>query len=125
MLGMTEATNRGWRCNRREEGMIAGFVFLKCELGQVETVANQIVEIDGVSEIYSISGNYDLLAKVYVNRYEEFATMVPQWIHHISGIRETSTLITFNAFKLVLSQQRLLKGREVCLCDGCDGTKAG
>ena len=79
--------------------MIAGFVFIKCELGQVETVANQIVEIDGVSEIYSISGNYDLLAKVYVNRYEEFATVVPQWIHHISGIRETSTLITFNAFK--------------------------
>ena len=37
--------------------MIAGFVFIKCELGQVETVANQIVEIDGVSEIYSISGN--------------------------------------------------------------------
>ena len=51
--------------------MIAGFVSSKCGLGRVDTVANQ----------------------------EDFATVVPQWIHHISGIRETSTLITFNAFK--------------------------
>jgi DNA-binding Lrp family transcriptional regulator len=79
--------------------MIAGFVSIKCELGRVDTVANQIVGINGVSEVYSISGNYDLVAKVYVDRYEDFATVVPQWIHHISGIRETSTLITFNAFK--------------------------
>jgi hypothetical protein len=79
--------------------MVAGFVFIKCELGQVETVANKIVEVDGVSEVYSISGNYDLLVKVYVERYEDFANVVPQWIHRISGIRETSTLMTFNAFK--------------------------
>jgi DNA-binding Lrp family transcriptional regulator len=79
--------------------MVAGFVFIKCELGQVERVANQIAEIEGVSEVYSISGNYDLLAKVYVERYEDFATVVPQWIHHLAGIRETSTLLTFNAFK--------------------------
>jgi DNA-binding Lrp family transcriptional regulator len=82
-----------------EGEMVAGFVFIKCELGQMETVAHRIVEIDGVSEVYSISGNYDLLAKVYVDRYEDFAAVVPQWIHHISGIRETSTLMTFNAFK--------------------------
>jgi DNA-binding Lrp family transcriptional regulator len=79
--------------------MVAGFVFIKCELGRVDTVANKIVEVDGVSEVYSISGNYDLLVKVYVERYEDFANVVPQWIHPISGIRETSTLMTFNAFK--------------------------
>jgi DNA-binding Lrp family transcriptional regulator len=80
------------------DGLI-GMNSIKCELGQVETVANKIVEVDGVSEVYSISGNYDLLVKVYVERYEDFANVVPQWIHHISGIRETSTLMTFNAFK--------------------------
>ncbi|HEX9867235.1 MAG TPA: Lrp/AsnC ligand binding domain-containing protein, partial [Candidatus Tectomicrobia bacterium] len=42
--------------------MVAGFVFIKCEPGQVENVANKIVEIDGVSEVYSISGSYDLPA---------------------------------------------------------------
>jgi DNA-binding Lrp family transcriptional regulator len=79
--------------------MVAGFVFIKCELGRVEAVANDIVEIDGVSEVYSISGNHDLLVKVYVERYEDLAAVVPQRIHRIAGIRETSTLITFKAFK--------------------------
>ncbi|HXH08773.1 MAG TPA: Lrp/AsnC ligand binding domain-containing protein [Alphaproteobacteria bacterium] len=79
--------------------MVAGFVFVKCELGKVDAVANKIAEVEGVSEVYSISGTYDLMAKVYVERYEDFATVVPQWIHHIPGIRETSTLLTFNAFK--------------------------
>jgi DNA-binding Lrp family transcriptional regulator len=82
-----------------EVDMVAGFVFIKCELGQVESVANKVVEVDGVSEVYSISGNYDLLAKVYADRYEDFATLIPHWIHRIPGIRETSTLMTFNAFK--------------------------
>jgi DNA-binding Lrp family transcriptional regulator len=91
--------NRGLHCSGMEVDMVAGFVFIKCELGQVESVANKVVEVDGVSEVYSISGNYDLLAKVYVDRYEDFATVVPRWIHRISGIRETSTLMTFNAFK--------------------------
>lgn len=79
--------------------MVTGFVFVKCELGKVDAVANKIAEVEGVSEVYSISGTYDLMAKVYVERYEDFATVVPQWIHHIPGIRETPTLLTFNAFK--------------------------
>lgn len=65
----------------------------------MDTVANRSVEIDGVSEVYSISGNYDLLAQVYSGHYGDFATVVPQWIPHISGIPEASTRITFNAFK--------------------------
>ncbi len=79
--------------------MVAGFACIKCELGKVETVVDRIVEIEGVSEVYSIAGNYDWLATVYVDRYEDLAIAVPPWIHHISGIRETSTPITFNAFK--------------------------
>jgi DNA-binding Lrp family transcriptional regulator len=95
----SHATRGSMPRSSREVVMVAGFVFIKCELGQVESVANNIVEIDGVSEVYSISGNYDLLAKVYVDRYEDFPTVVPRWIHHIPGVRETSTLMTFNAFK--------------------------
>ena len=97
--GHSQATRGPVLRRGREVVMVAGFVFIKCELGQVESVANKIVEIDGVSEVYSISGNYDLLAKVYVDRYEDFPTVVPRWIHHIPGVRETSTLMTFNAFK--------------------------
>jgi hypothetical protein len=59
----------------------------------------------GVSEVYSISGNYDLLAKLSVDRYEDFSTVVPSWIHHIPGIRETSALMAFNAFKICRTRE--------------------
>lgn len=36
--------------------MVAGFVFVKCELGKVDAVANNIAEVEGGSEVYSISG---------------------------------------------------------------------
>ena len=42
------------------------FVQIKCELGQSYRVAEELVEIDGVSEVYSVSGPYDLLVKCYV-----------------------------------------------------------
>ena len=54
----------------------AGFAFIRSELRQMEIVVIKIVERDGVSEDYPISGNYDLLAKVYVDRYKDFATVV-------------------------------------------------
>ena len=41
------------------------FVQVKCELGQAYQVAQSLVDVDGVSEVYSISGPYDLLAKCY------------------------------------------------------------
>ena len=41
------------------------FVQVKCELGQSYRVAEELVEIDGVSEVYSVSGPYDLLVKCY------------------------------------------------------------
>ena len=41
------------------------FVQVKCELGQAYQVAQSLVDVDGVSEVYSISGPYDLLAKWY------------------------------------------------------------
>ncbi|RMF90263.1 MAG: Lrp/AsnC family transcriptional regulator [Nitrospinota bacterium] len=79
--------------------MIAGFIFIKTDLGKMEDVANKVIEIPQVSEVYSISGSYDILVKVYVNSYEDFVRVIPGTIHAIPGIRETNTLITFNSFK--------------------------
>lgn len=79
--------------------MIAGFIFIKTELGKMEDVANKVIEIQQVSEVYSISGAYDILVKVYVDSYEDFVKVIPGSMHAIPGIRETNTLITFNSFK--------------------------
>ena len=79
--------------------MKAAFILIKCELGKVSLVANEMIEIEGVSEIHSITGPYDLLVKMYAPSYEAFGDLVPDILHTVPGIRETETLLAFQAFK--------------------------
>ncbi len=74
------------------------FVQLKCELGEAYEVAASLVEKEGVSEVYSISGEYDLLAKCYLAEGEDVGRFVAGSIQKLTGVRDTYTTITFNAF---------------------------
>ena len=74
------------------------FVQVKCELGQAYQVAQSLVDVGGVSEVFSISGPYDLLAKCYVDDGEDVGHFVNQRVQTLSGIRDTQTIIAFNAF---------------------------
>lgn len=74
------------------------FVNVKCALGQTYKVANEIVELDGVSEVYSISGDYDLLVKCYLPNDGDEGRFVIEGIQRVSGVQHTSTIIAFNAF---------------------------
>lgn len=79
--------------------MKSAFVLVKCELGRIEEVANLIMEIDGVSEVHSITGPFDLLVKLYAESYEAFGDLIPDKLQKVRGIRETETLLAFRAFK--------------------------
>ena len=74
------------------------FVQLKCDLGKAYQVAADLAEKDGVSEVFSISGQYDLLAKCYLDRDEDIGRFVAEKIQILPGVRDTYTIITFNAF---------------------------
>ena len=74
------------------------FIQLKCDLGKAYEVADELVERDSVSEVHSISGTYDLLAKCYLDDSADIGHYVEEQIHSISGIRDTHTTIAFNAF---------------------------
>jgi DNA-binding Lrp family transcriptional regulator len=78
--------------------MRAVFVMLKTDPGHVTEVANQIAEIESFSEAHSITGPYDLLVKLYVEAVDDIGTLVEKQIHAIPHIRETSTILTFEAF---------------------------
>jgi DNA-binding Lrp family transcriptional regulator len=78
--------------------MKAAFVLVKCELGQLERVAHQIMEIDGVSEVHSITGPWDLLVKLYAPDHDAFGDLIPGRLQKIPGLRETETLLAFRAF---------------------------
>jgi DNA-binding Lrp family transcriptional regulator len=79
--------------------MKVAFVMIKCDLGKVSHVANALIEIDGVSEVHSITGPYDLLVKLYALTYEAFGDLVPDVLQKLPGVRETDTLLTFQAYK--------------------------
>jgi DNA-binding Lrp family transcriptional regulator len=81
--------------------MKAAFVLVKCELGRLEEVANALMELEGVSEVHSVTGNYDLLVKLYAPAYEDFGDLVPDRLQKVAGIRDTTTLLAFRAFKPV------------------------
>ena len=74
------------------------FVEVKCALGEPYRVAKALVEIEGVSEVYSISGSYDLLVKCYLAADEDIGHFVNERIQKVAGITGTMTTIAFNAF---------------------------
>ncbi len=74
------------------------FVEVKCALGESYRVAEALVEIEGVSEVYSISGSYDVLIKCYLPADEDIGHFVNEKIQKVAGITSTMTTIAFNAF---------------------------
>ena len=79
--------------------MKAAFVLVKCEPGKLEQVANQLMELDGVSEVHSITGPWDLLVKLYAEDYDGFGELIPGRVQRIPGIENTETLLAFRAFQ--------------------------
>ena len=79
--------------------MRAIFVQIKCQMGQAYRVAQQAVDtIEELSEIYSTSGQYDLLGKFYLDPAQDTGLFVTERLQTLPGVADTYTLITFNAF---------------------------
>jgi DNA-binding Lrp family transcriptional regulator len=74
------------------------FVEIKCQLGRTYQVASALAEAEIASEIYSIAGNYDILAKFYVGDDIDIGHFVGEKVQVIPGIADTRTVLTFRAF---------------------------
>jgi DNA-binding Lrp family transcriptional regulator len=75
------------------------FVMIKCELGRAYAVADEAVqEIEEVSEVYSTSGEYDLLMKCYLPDTADIGHFVTERVQVLPGIKDTFTIIAFKAF---------------------------
>ena len=74
------------------------FVQVKCELGKAYQVADEAVDVEGVSEVYSTSGKYDLMLKCYLPAESDIGHFVNEHIQVLNGVRDTFTVITFKAF---------------------------
>ena len=74
------------------------FVQFRCTPGKTYEVATAIWDREVVSELYSTSGEYDLIAKVYIPDGEDVGHYLSSRLFDISGIQRTLTTMTFKAF---------------------------
>ncbi|MEU9885470.1 Lrp/AsnC ligand binding domain-containing protein [Sphaerisporangium sp. NPDC051011] len=78
--------------------MITAIVHIKAEVDRIPEVAETIAELDGVSEVYSITGDYDLVAMVRVPHYDEIAEVIPGRINKVAGVLATETHLAFRTY---------------------------
>jgi DNA-binding Lrp family transcriptional regulator len=81
-----------------EPAMVPFFIQIKCQLGKSYEVANKLADAEIASEIYSTAGEFDLLAKFYVDTATDIGHFVNERVQVIPGIQDTRTIITFKAF---------------------------
>ncbi|WP_444460794.1 Lrp/AsnC family transcriptional regulator [Rhodobacter capsulatus] len=74
------------------------FVQFRCQPGKTYAVADAIYEREVVSELYSTSGEYDLIAKVYIPEEADVGHWLNEALFGIEGIARTLTTMTFRAF---------------------------
>ena len=91
--------------------MVTAIVLIEAETNRIPDLANQIVEMDGVTEVFSVAGRHDLVAIVKVARNEDLADVISDRMRHLDGIVATETMIAFRAF----SKQDLEAGFELGL----------
>jgi DNA-binding Lrp family transcriptional regulator len=73
-------------------------VLVQCEIDEISEAAQAIADIDGVSEVYSVAGEFDLVAIVRVAAHDDLARVIPGGIAKIEGVARTETLIAFQVF---------------------------
>ena len=78
--------------------MVPFFVQIKCKLGKSYEVANKLADAEIASEVYSTAGEFDLLAKFYVEEGADIGHFVNEKVQVLPGIQDTLTIITFKAF---------------------------
>ena len=78
--------------------MVNAVVLIGCAIDGIPEAAQAIAGIDGDSEVYSVAGEYDLVAVVRVPSHEDLARVIPQGVARVGGVVRTETLIAFRAY---------------------------
>ena len=78
--------------------MITAIVFVKADVARIPEVAEAIAALDGVSEVYSVTGEIDLIVLVRVRAHEDVADVVADRLNKVPGVTETETHIAFRSY---------------------------
>jgi DNA-binding Lrp family transcriptional regulator len=85
--------------------VITTIVLCRVDPPSIPKAAHTLAGIEGVSEVYSVSGEWDLVAIVRVPQYEDIARVVTESFPKVPGLRRTQTLTAFRAYSKNDTQQ--------------------
>ena len=91
--------------------MVTAIVLIEAETSRIPELADQIVNMEGVQELFSVAGRHDLVAIVKVPHNEDLADVISDKMRNLEGIVETETMIAFRAY----SKRELEAGFELGL----------
>ncbi|MFI1967784.1 AsnC family transcriptional regulator [Streptomyces cinnamoneus] len=78
--------------------MITSIVLIKTDVDRIPEIAESIAALEGVSEVYSVTGACDLIALVRVARHDDLADVIPGRISKVPGVASTETHIAFRTY---------------------------
>jgi DNA-binding Lrp family transcriptional regulator len=78
--------------------MVAAVVLIRANRAHIPTAARAVADIEGVAEVYSVSGDWDLVAIVRVPEWEQIAEVVAEQLARVDGIERTYTLVAFRVY---------------------------
>ncbi len=78
--------------------MIQAFVMMKVERSSIPQTAQRLLEFEGIAEVYSVTGDYDLIALVKVKEYDQLAEVVTGQMSAVETITSTSTMLAFKVY---------------------------
>jgi len=78
--------------------VITAIVLIKTDVDRIPEIAETVAALEGVSEVYSVAGGYDLIALVRVRRHEDLAEVIPGKVNKIPGVAHTETHIAFRTY---------------------------
>jgi len=78
--------------------MVTSIILINAERSKINETAEELAAIEGVSEVYSVSGNYDLIAVVRVPSNEVLSELVTKKLLKLSAILKTETMLAFKAY---------------------------
>lgn len=78
--------------------MLTAIVLINADVERVPEAAREVADLEGISEVYSVTGDVDLIAVARVRRHEDLADVVADRVGKVAGVRSTRTYIAFQAY---------------------------
>jgi DNA-binding Lrp family transcriptional regulator len=80
---------------RREKPMINAIILINAERTKINSVGEQLVNLKGITEVYSVSGRFDLVAIIRLPHNDDLAELITEKVTKVEGITKTESMVAF------------------------------